>query len=471
MRCCVRCSRHCRRSTPLRGQAQAQRPRVGLVLSGGGARGLAHIGVLKVLRARARADRRHRRHVDGRDHRRAVRQRHERRPARGRAAARSTGTPCSRAACARQDLSQRRKEEDFDILAGHRDRHGSQRRAAAADRRRVEPRARAAAAPLHAAGARRGRFRQAADPVSRRRDRPGNRRAGGASTRATSPPRCARACRCPASSRRPRSTAASSATAGWSTTCRSTWRAAMGADIVIAVNIGTPLAPRETLGSLLGVTTQMINILTEQNVQRSHRLARPAARPADRAAAGHAQRRRLRPHARADRARRSAHRVDAHAARALCADRSRMAAHGCAHAWARPSPPARSPTCASKAPTSATPSASRRSSRAAPASPSTRPRPNAMRARWPRAATTCAPTIGSKTGRAASGWCSTWKRSRGGRTTSASASTSKATSPAAATSTCRSATTGIGSTRTAPSGATACRSAPTRAGSASGTSR
>lgn len=43
----------------------------------------------------------------------------------------------------------------------------------------------------------------------------------------------------------------------------------MGADIVIAVNIGTPLAPRETLGSLLGVTTQMINILTEQNVQRS----------------------------------------------------------------------------------------------------------------------------------------------------------------------------------------------------------
>lgn len=43
----------------------------------------------------------------------------------------------------------------------------------------------------------------------------------------------------------------------------------MGADLVIVVNIGTPLAPRETLGSLVGVTTQMINILTEQNVQRS----------------------------------------------------------------------------------------------------------------------------------------------------------------------------------------------------------
>jgi NTE family protein len=43
----------------------------------------------------------------------------------------------------------------------------------------------------------------------------------------------------------------------------------MGADVVIAVNIGTPLAARETLGNVLGVTTQMVNILTEQNVQRS----------------------------------------------------------------------------------------------------------------------------------------------------------------------------------------------------------
>lgn len=43
----------------------------------------------------------------------------------------------------------------------------------------------------------------------------------------------------------------------------------MGADIVIVVNIGTPLAPRETLSSVGGLTAQMINILTEQNVQRS----------------------------------------------------------------------------------------------------------------------------------------------------------------------------------------------------------
>jgi NTE family protein len=44
---------------------------------------------------------------------------------------------------------------------------------------------------------------------------------------------------------------------------------ALGAEVVIAVNIGTPLARRESLGSLVGVTAQMINILTEQNVQRS----------------------------------------------------------------------------------------------------------------------------------------------------------------------------------------------------------
>lgn len=44
---------------------------------------------------------------------------------------------------------------------------------------------------------------------------------------------------------------------------------AMGAERLIVVNIGTPLAKRDTLSSLTGVTAQMINILTEQNVQRS----------------------------------------------------------------------------------------------------------------------------------------------------------------------------------------------------------
>lgn len=44
---------------------------------------------------------------------------------------------------------------------------------------------------------------------------------------------------------------------------------AMGAEIVIAVNLGTPLMKREELGSVLGVLGQMVNVLTEQNVQAS----------------------------------------------------------------------------------------------------------------------------------------------------------------------------------------------------------
>ena len=43
----------------------------------------------------------------------------------------------------------------------------------------------------------------------------------------------------------------------------------LGADVVLAVNVGTPVGGRETLGSIIGLTAQMINILTEQNVQRS----------------------------------------------------------------------------------------------------------------------------------------------------------------------------------------------------------
>ena len=42
---------------------------------------------------------------------------------------------------------------------------------------------------------------------------------------------------------------------------------AMGAEVVIAVNIGTPLMSRDQLSSVLGYTAQMVNILTEQNVR------------------------------------------------------------------------------------------------------------------------------------------------------------------------------------------------------------
>jgi len=40
-------------------------------------------------------------------------------------------------------------------------------------------------------------------------------------------------------------------------------------DVVIAVNVGSPLLKAEDVGSLLTITAQMVNILTEQNVTRS----------------------------------------------------------------------------------------------------------------------------------------------------------------------------------------------------------
>jgi NTE family protein len=46
----------------------------------------------------------------------------------------------------------------------------------------------------------------------------------------------------------------------------------MGADVIIAVNIGTPLLPRSNLSSLINVSQQMVNILTEQNVEQQKAL-------------------------------------------------------------------------------------------------------------------------------------------------------------------------------------------------------
>ena len=43
----------------------------------------------------------------------------------------------------------------------------------------------------------------------------------------------------------------------------------MGADVVIVVNIGTPLLKRNDIQTLVGVSLQMVNILTEQNVRAS----------------------------------------------------------------------------------------------------------------------------------------------------------------------------------------------------------
>lgn len=43
----------------------------------------------------------------------------------------------------------------------------------------------------------------------------------------------------------------------------------MGADIVIAVNVGSEPLKREDLGNVFGVTLQMVNLLTQQNVDKS----------------------------------------------------------------------------------------------------------------------------------------------------------------------------------------------------------
>lgn len=49
----------------------------------------------------------------------------------------------------------------------------------------------------------------------------------------------------------------------------------MGADVIIAVNVGTPLAQEKELVSAVSVAQQMLQILTEQNVQRSLKELRP----------------------------------------------------------------------------------------------------------------------------------------------------------------------------------------------------
>ncbi len=49
----------------------------------------------------------------------------------------------------------------------------------------------------------------------------------------------------------------------------------MGAEVVIAINIGTPLMTREQLSSFFGVAEQSINILTEQNVRAQRALLVP----------------------------------------------------------------------------------------------------------------------------------------------------------------------------------------------------
>ena len=43
----------------------------------------------------------------------------------------------------------------------------------------------------------------------------------------------------------------------------------MGAEVVVAINVGTPLSKRKSLDSVVGIMGQVVNLLTEQNVQAS----------------------------------------------------------------------------------------------------------------------------------------------------------------------------------------------------------
>jgi predicted acylesterase/phospholipase RssA len=52
-------------------------------------------------------------------------------------------------------------------------------------------------------------------------------------------------------------------------------RARCQADIIIAVNVGSPLLKADEIGGLLSVSAQMVNILTEQNVTRSLATLKP----------------------------------------------------------------------------------------------------------------------------------------------------------------------------------------------------
>ncbi len=247
-------------------QATTTRPRIGLVLSGGGARGLSHVGVLKVLeRERVPVDL-----VVGTSMGAIIG---------GLYASGMRAEQIERELLAvnwdevfaprvnRQELSQRRKEEDFDLSAvlelGWRD--GELRAPqAAVSSRGLESLLRRYTLPVRTVD----RFDQLPIPF---RAVATDMESGEAVELTTGD--LATALRS--------SMSVPGVFAPFETEGRVLGDGGlvnnlpvdlarrMGADIVIAVNVGTPLAGRETLGSVVGVTAQMINILTEQNVQRS----------------------------------------------------------------------------------------------------------------------------------------------------------------------------------------------------------
>jgi predicted acylesterase/phospholipase RssA len=216
---------------------------------------------------------------------------------------------------------------------------------------------------------------------------------------------------------------------------------AMGADIVIAVNVASPLATRAELGSVGGLTAQMISILTEQNLQRSLASLRPSdvlitPQLGRLDASDFTKVRALIDLGDAG--------AQPQAARLRCRWRRRRTRNGSRHATRRSRHPPRWRSSASRARSGPTRHGLPISSSRPTARCSTTPKQNATRNGWPPVATTPAPTTGWSARQKAMGWCSTSKTNRGDRTTFVSAWICSPTFVAKALSTSSSTTTGAG---------------------------
>ena len=238
---------------PVASSAPAAQPRIGLALSGGGARGIAHVGVLKVLDEMRMpiscVTGTSMGAIVGGD----VRGGHDRRPKWRRSSSRPTGT--------RSSVTARRARRSRSGARSTTTRRCSRRNTASRTAgwrcpraciagvvdRVVIPRAGDAGLRHHGLPAS-CRFRSARWPPT---SRPASR---SCSTRGSSRRRCAPACRFPARSRRSRSTAGCWSTAASPTICRSTRRASSARTSIIAVNISTPplKRKRDHLGGIVG---------------------------------------------------------------------------------------------------------------------------------------------------------------------------------------------------------------------------
>ena len=223
---------HLARCRPRRSSAvhPAAQPRIGLALSGGGARGIAHVGVLKVLE-----EMRIPIHcVTGTSMGAIVGGTFAAGTLAGEAARRPCSTadwdddlPRPAAARGNRDPAQGRRLQDA-VRAGIR-RQG---------RQLALPKGVIAGVSIESffrvladAGVRHRRLQQAAHPVPGDGHRHRDRRLRRARPTAASRRRCAPACRCRARSRRSRSTAGCWSTAASPTTCRSTKRASCARDV------------------------------------------------------------------------------------------------------------------------------------------------------------------------------------------------------------------------------------------------